>query len=272
MARDYSSHAAFVQFAHRLADTAGDVARRHFRSTLSVTEKADKSPVTKADREIESAMAALIERQFPDHGIFGEEHGRRNESADYQWVLDPIDGTRAFIAGYPLFTTLIALTKDGDPLLGIIDQPINRERWVGVADEKTICNNQPVSTRNTQTLAQAVIATTSTYGYFSPPEAKAFESLRRQCGQTVPGGDAYAYAMLANGRIDIVVDANLKPYDFCALKTVIEGAGGAITDWKGNPVTIASGGRIVAAANLKLHRQALAILSQCPEQARKQSL
>lgn len=261
MGKSYNVPIEFVQFAHKLADAAGDIARRHFQATLDVEYKSDLSPVTIADRDIETAMRALIEKTYPDHGIFGEELGRRNESAALQWVLDPIDGTRAFIAGYPMFTTLIALVKDNVPVLGVIEQSILRERWAGVSGQQTTLNGQPVHTRQAGALNKAVMATTSTY-YFSPPQAAAFEKLRKQCAYTVLEGDAYGYAQLARGRIDLVVDARLKPYDFCALVPVIEGAGGGITDWSGNPVTLASKGDVVAVANRELHTAALNLLQQ----------
>ncbi len=255
----YNEYAEFVQFAHTLAHAAGDIVRRHFHTPLTVETKADASPVTLADRESENAMRALIEARYPRHGILGEEFGTRNEQAPWQWVLDPIDGTRAFIAGYPTFTILISLVKDGVPVLGIIDQPTQHERWVGVAGEKTTSHNRPLMTRNTRMLAQSMLATTST-DYFTPGQAEAFARLKPQCKYTTLSGDAYAYAMLASGKIDVVVDAGLKPFDFCALVPVIQGAGGIITDWGGNAVTLKSDGRVLAAANAELHQQALKLL------------
>lgn len=246
-------------FAHALADAAGDVARRHFRAPLTIVQKEDKSPVTDADREVESAMRALIEKRFPEHGIFGEEHGRSNEQSPYQWVLDPIDGTRSFIAGFPLFTTLISLVRNGTPVLGVIDQPVTCERWLGVAGEKTFYNGKPAAARQPSGLEQAMIATTS-MDFFTPEEKTAFLALKARCRYATLTGDAYAYAMLATGRVDIVVDVQLKPYDFCALVPVIEGAGGVITDWEGRPMTLESRGHVVAAANKALHGAALAML------------
>ena len=247
-----------LAFMHAMADTAGGIARRHWKSSVSVEMKADASPVTVADREIESALRKLIEAEFPGHGIVGEEYGNIRPDAEYQWVIDPIDGTRAFIANIPTFTTLIALAKDGVPIAGLIDQPVTGERWVGTQG-KTSLNNEPVRAHGSVALKQAALSTTST-NYFSAIEAAAFEALKTQCARVMPGGDAYAYALLASGRQDIAVDAAMKPYDFCALRPVVEGAGGVITDWNGRAITLSSDGRVLAAANAALHRQALAIL------------
>ncbi len=208
-----------LALAHRMADAAGEIIRRYWRMPIIAQRKADASPVTLADREAEAAMRALIEAHYPDHGIIGEEFGNLREDAPFQWVLDPIDGTRAFIAGYPTFTTLIALAKDGVPILGVIDQPITKERWVGMAGEKSTLDGKTIATRDCRILENAVIATTSAPYYFNPEQAAIFEKIRKICAQTVIGGDGYGYAMLASGQIDIFIDAGLKPYDFCAHKT-----------------------------------------------------
>lgn len=249
-----------VALAHSMADVAGEIQKHYWRRPHTVDRKADASPVTLADRETEMAMRTLIEANYPEHGIIGEEFGKLRETAPMQWVLDPIDGTRSFIGGYPLFTSLISLVDNGVPVLGVIDQPVfPSERWFGMHGEQSTLNNQPIKTRDITDISQAVIATTS-IDYFSAGETKAFHALRRQCGNCVLGGDAYAYAMLASGHIDIVADAGLKAYDFCALRPIIEGAGGIITDWAGDPVTLHTGGRIVASANAALHREALTAL------------
>lgn len=242
-----------------MADAAGDILRRYYRSPLLIDYKDDASPVTRADREVETALRAMIEAHFPGHGIVGEEFGNIRADADYQWVIDPIDGTRGFICGYPLFTTLIALLHKGVPLLGVIDQPITRERWVGMAGEASMLNFKIIETRDCRLLKEAVMATTST-DYFTPQQAGCVANLRGQCAGSALGGDAYAYAMLACGHVDIVVDAGMKPYDFCALRPVVEGAGGVITDWQGNPLTLTSDGNVLAAATQELHGLALSLL------------
>lgn len=252
----------YLTFAHELADAAGAVLRARFRQPLTTERKSDHSPVTDADREVEAAMRALIHVRYPTHGIFGEEDERVNPEASLQWVLDPIDGTRAFVAGYPLFTTLIALTQNNVPVLGIIDQPVLRERWSGAKDKPTLFNGKPITLSGNKTqLAQATVATTSA-PYFTPPQGASFARLSRVCATTILGGDAYAYGMLASGQLGAVVDAAMKPYDFCALCPVIQGAGGTITDWSGAPVSLESGGDVVASANAMLHEEILSHLKQ----------
>lgn len=248
-----------------MADAAGDIARRAYRTPGVVEHKQDASPVTQTDREVEAAMRSLIEATFPAHGIIGEEFGNVRENARFQWVLDPIDGTRSFIAGYPLFTTLISLVCDGVPLLGVINQPITNERWIGVKGAKTIYERAfqaatfVAEKKRAVPMAHAVIASTS-IDYFTPEQMQSFLTLKKQCANSVLGGDALAYAMLASGGIDIVVDAGLKTYDFCALAPVIEGMGGVISDWRGHPITLGSDGRVIAARNAILHEQALTFL------------
>ncbi len=249
----------FIGLALQLSEAAGGVLRQYFRQPMSVDSKADLSPVTVADREVERVMRALIEAEFPEHGIIGEEFGDVREAAEYQWVLDPIDGTRSFLGGYPLFTTLISLVHRRQPLLGLIYQPILNERWLCVSGGQTKLNDSPARVRGGGALAQAVVATTSV-DYFTPPQAEAFLRVKQACANTVLGGDAYAYAMLASGQVDVVVDAGLKPYDYCALAPIITGAGGVMTDWDGKPITLGCDGRVVAAGNAQLHAEALALL------------
>lgn len=257
---DRSNIDRLAEFAGRLAEAGGRAVRRHFRTPLRVDSKADASPVTAADREAEQAMRAMIEETCPAHGIVGEEYGSVRGDAEYIWVLDPIDGTRAFIAGKPLFGTLIALLKDGAPLLGVIDQPILGERWLGISGRPTTFNGAPVAARPCAGLDLATLNAT-TPDMFDHDEAARFAQLSSLVRSTDYGGDCYAYGLLASGFIDLIAEADLKPYDFCALIPVVEGAGGVITDWAGSRLTLASGGRVVAAGDPALHREAVAALS-----------
>lgn len=241
----------YQRFASEMADAAGTVLRRYFRVPLTVESKEDASPVTRADREAEDVMRTLIASRYFAHGIFGEEHERINAEAEYQWVLDPIDGTRAFTCGIPTFTTLVALAHGGMPVIGIIDQPVTGERWAATYAQ-TLMNGTPVQVSTCRELHGARIASTSTY-YFTGPERARFDRLREKGAQLHLGGDAYLYAMMASGYIDAVVDAGLKPYDFCAVVPVVQGAGGIITDWDGQPLHIGSAGRVIAAATPELH-------------------
>ncbi|CAM0880833.1 unnamed protein product [Alopecurus aequalis] len=254
-----------VEVAQIAADAAGEVLRKYFRQRFEIIDKEDHSPVTIADREAEEAMTSVILKSFPTHAVFGEENGWRcvEKSADYVWVLDPIDGTKSFITGKPLFGTLIALLHNGKPVIGIIDQPILRERWVGVDGKKTTLNGQEISVRPCSVLAQAYLYTTSPH-LFEGDAEDAFIRVRDKVKVPLYGCDCYAYALLASGFVDLVVESGLKPYDFLSLVPVIEGAGGSITNWEGDklhwPVTSESrptSFNVVAAGDARVHGQAL---------------
>ncbi len=236
-----------MALAHRLADAAGLVIHRHWRSGLAGESKNDGSPVTLADRAAEAAMRALLAAERPDDGVLGEEEGTSAGSSGRQWVLDPIDGTVSFLAGRPLFTTLIALTEGGWPTLGVIDQPIARERWIGQLGRPTSFGGSPVRARACSTLGGAVLASTSPT-LFTDAEASAFLRLSALVARPriVWGGDAYNYGLLAAGHIDLVVEAGLKPHDFAALVPVVEGAGGLMCDWLGQPLSLESAGDVIA--------------------------
>lgn len=245
----------FVDFANELANLARPIAKQYFGKPVPTDYKADDSPVTLTDKEIEMAITSAIRQRYPEHGILGEETGQSNMDADYVWVIDPIDGTKAFIAGKSTFTSLIALCYQGGPVIGVIDQPIKEERWVGDGSV-TLFNGKEVQPEHCDKLAEAMLATTST-GYFNASNTKAFSALEHATRSTLLNHDGYFYGMVANGDLDIVVDVQLKPYDFCALVPVIEGAGGVITDWSGAPVTLHSAGHIIACSNILLHKQVL---------------
>jgi histidinol-phosphatase len=250
---------AFLALALELADAAGEIIRPYFRKPLEVDDKADLTPVTIADRAAEVAMRRMIERRFPEHGIIGEEYGRMRDGAEFVWTLDPIDGTKSFISGVPLFGTLIALTRAGHPILGIIDQPISRERWVGVAGRPTTLNRTEVRCRACPDPAAATLFATSP-DMFCGEDAVAFGRLSEVAKLTRFGADCYAYGLLAAGFIDLVLEAGLKPYDFCPMVPIVEGAGGVATDWHGAPLGLASEGRALIAGDHSTHRGALALL------------
>lgn len=256
----------FIDFAETLAEAARPIIRRHFRTPITVDSKSDESPVTIADRDAESTMRVLIADRYPNHGILGEEFGSEREDAELVWVLDPIDGTRSFITGRPIFGTLIALVRNGLPILGIIDQAILEERWIGAAGRASTFNGNSIQTRPCATLDAAVLNTTSP-DLFDGDEGPAFRRLAARTGMTMYGGDCYAYALLASGHVDLVVEAGLKPYDFCALTPVINGAGGVVTDWQGNHITMASDGRILAAGNPALLPHAVELLEIAGERS-----
>lgn len=234
-----------IRLAARLADLAGEAIRPFFRSRFDMEAKADVSPVTQADRAAEAAIRTVLGRERPADGIIGEEYGNEREDAARLWVIDPIDGTRSFIAGRPIFGTLIALIEEGRPVLGLIDQPIIGDRWLGVAGRPTLFNGAAVRTRSCGALARAHLATTGP-AYFSADERPRFDRVSAAARDTLWGGDCYNYALLASGHLDLVVEAQLKLHDFAALIPVVEGAGGKMCDWEGRPLTGASDGRVLA--------------------------
>ncbi len=252
--------ADLIAFAEELAEASGAVIRPYFRKHPPAEDKADLSPVTVADREAELALRALIEKRHPGHGIIGEEYGSLNDGASHVWVLDPIDGTRAFATGKPMFGTLIALLRDGQPLLGVIDQPVTRERWLGAAGRATTLNGAPARVRACPRIDRAILNATNPM-MFRGADAAAFARVQAAAKQTNFGGDCYAYALVASGHIDLVVESGLKLYDFAALAMVIKEAGGSITDWQGRALDRTSDGRVLAAGDMALHGQAMRLLA-----------
>jgi len=252
--------ASYLDLAIRLADTAAPIARHYFRTPLDIEAKADASPVTIADKEIETALRAVLQEFVPDHGILGEEFGADRLDAEYVWVIDPIDGTRSFSIGKPLFGTLIGLVHQGEPVLGIIDNPAIGERWVGVKGKPTTFNGQTATTRPCPDIAQAWMTATTPH-MFLGDNLKAFENLKSKVRHTIYGCDCNAYGFLASGFLDLVCEADLKPYDYIALVPVIAGAGGIISDWQGKPLDLNSDGRTVAAGDAKTHAAALKALT-----------
>jgi len=250
---------AFLAFALSLADAAGEVIRPYFRMPLAIRDKADLTPVTAADRVAEETMRALIEERFPEHGILGEEFGRVREDAEFVWSLDPIDGTKSFISGVPLFGTLIALTRGGRSILGVIDQPILRERWVGAVGRPTTLNGAAIRCRACPVLAAATLFAT-TPDMFKGEDAASFARVSDKVKLTRFGADCYAYGLVATGFVDLVLEASLEPYDFCAMVPIVEGAGGVATDWRGANLDLASDGRILVAGDRRAHEAALALL------------
>ena len=238
---------AEIALADRLADAARAVIVPLFRTPVSNERKADRSPVTEADRDAEAAMRRLIKSEFPRDAIHGEEFGAEPGTSGRTWVLDPIDGTTAFMAGRPIFGTLIALVVEGWPVLGVIDQAVLGERWLGVTGQPTTFNGQPVRTRPCRELSDAAIATTGPH-YFDDHDGGHFMALAAKTDhkRMVMGGDCYNYAMLASGHLDVVCEANLKLHDFAALVPVVEGAGGTMCDWNGDPLHAASSGHVLA--------------------------
>lgn len=249
-----------LRIAHALADAAAAESMRWFRTPLDILTKADESPVTRADRAAETAMRDILAAQCPADGIYGEEHGLERVDAARVWVLDPIDGTRSFITGSPLWGVLIGLVEGGKVTLGVVEMPVLGERWTGQAGIGAQRNGQAVRVSRCSEIAAARIVTTSP-DIFAPAELQAFDRLSRRCAMRRFGGDCYGYAQLAGGTIDLVVEAGLQPYDYLGPTGLIEAAGGVITDWEGRPLGLKSDGRVIAAATPALHRAALELLN-----------
>jgi myo-inositol-1(or 4)-monophosphatase len=254
--------ADFLPVAEAAADLAGGVIRPLFRSPLLVEAKGDASPVTEADKAAERAIRDLLARTLPTHGVIGEEYGAERADAEWVWVLDPIDGTRAFVTGRPLFGTLIGLLHRGRPVLGILDQPVTGERWIGLAGEPTRLRSPIGGTpgcRPCATLAEAELSCTSP-DMFDAATAPRFAAVKRAARRTTWGGDCIAYGLLAIGLVDVVVDATMKPWDWAALVPVVEGAGGRCTDWAGRPLRLDGDGTVLAVGDPALLPEVSALL------------
>lgn len=256
---------SFVDFAHNLADLSAAAILLHFRRSLAVRNKAGPAgfdPVTAADRGAERVIRAAIAKRFPEHGILGEEFAPLAGTGRHQWVVDPIDGTRAFIMGSPLWGTLIGLVEDGRPVLGLMNQPFTGERFW--ADGSTARMRGPdgktrkLATRSCAGLADAVLTSTHPDLFTSPAEVEGFARLKVRARMTRYGGDCYGYCLLAAGFVDIVAEAGLKPHDVAALIPIIERAGGRITTWDNKSAL--QGGRILATGDARVHKAALALL------------
>jgi len=251
----------FLALADKLADAAAAVSMRYFRTPIDIDAKPDASPVTIADKEAEDAMRALIEAAYPDHGIIGEERDNKNESAQYVWVLDPIDGTQSFVTGKPVFGTLIGLLKDAKPVLGVMDMPALKERWAGTVGQATTFNGDAVKVRACGTVAKAWLYATSPQ-MFGDADFPSFEALRKASWRAVYGAECMAYGLLANGLVDIVCEGTMDLHDYAPMVPIIEGAGGVITDWRGRALGIDGDGTVLAAGDAAVHAEALALLAR----------
>jgi len=265
----------YVEFAKRLAIEAGKVTTKYFRAdALAVLDKSDASPVTIADQTAEAVMRAMVTKELPTHAIFGEEHGIElgaGGDSEWTWVFDPIDGTKSFITGKPLWGTLIALLHNGEPVLGVLDQPVLKEQWVGVKGRQSTMNGKPIKVKPCENLGDAFMYSTTPLMFEGMNKAR-YEKLASEVKIPMFGCDCYAYGLLAMGFCDLVVEADLKPYDYMALVPIVKGAGGMMTDWKGEELqftadaaAIESGsyqGEVIAACDEKILAKCVRVLSK----------
>ena len=254
-----------LAFADTLADAAREAILPFFRAPHVMESKGAGAfdPVTEADRNAEAAMRALIEREHPKHSVLGEEYGGELADSDYQWILDPIDGTRAFISGLPTWGVLIGLYHEGEPLIGVMDQPFTEERyrgWMDGANVTTRTGTRTLKTRACASLRDATFSTTSP-DLFEGAEARAWTSIRTQAKLVRYGCDCYAYCMVAAGHMDGVLESGLKPFDIAALIPIITGAGGGVCGWDGGDAS--QGGRVLAYGDARVGDEALRLLSLC---------
>ncbi|HSV61530.1 MAG TPA: inositol monophosphatase family protein [Variovorax sp.] len=253
--------AEILAFAEGLADASGAILRENLHTRRGFHTKQDDSPVTDVDRHVEETLRTLIRHRYPEHGILGEEFDGHALDAEYVWVLDPIDGTKAFITGIPIYGTLICLARRGAPIVGVIDHPVTNDRWTGAQGQRSMFNGKPIQSRRCSSLSDALMSCSNPEP-FGPSERAAFETLRNGAKWCVYGSSCYAYGCVASGAIDLAIDCGRhREVDYCALVPVIEGAGGVITDWEGRPLTIHSGNRLIACGDPQRHAEALRILA-----------
>lgn len=251
--------AALLRAAREISAAAAEVSLKYFRGSIDVELKADESPVTRADRETEATLRQAIADRFPDHGIFGEEYGSEGLERDTLWVIDPIDGTKSFISGSPLFGLLVAVLQGGKPVAGVIRMPALGECYAGAPGIGSDRNGAPLTCRKGVALADAFLCLNEANGILARQPA-VFDRLMQVGRYRRFSYDCYPYAQLASGLVDAVVDYDLQPYDFLPVAPVVEAAGGVITDWEGRPLTLQSDGRVVAAGSEELHAELLKVL------------
>ncbi|OED41172.1 hypothetical protein AB833_10485 [Chromatiales bacterium (ex Bugula neritina AB1)] len=251
----------FANHAGKLADISRALILDDFYTPRVVTVKSDATPVTPTDQKVERALRQAITEAWPTHGIIGEEYGDHNPDSDYIWVLDPIDGTKAFVAGLPTFSTLIALTWRGSPVLGLMDSPITRERWIGIDGAGTTLNGKLVQSRPCKSLNHAFAHTSSPLYFETSDDIAAYKRAISAVQYLIFGGGCHAFGRVADGYMDVAFETVHDIHDYLALVPIISNAGGVISDWQGNPLTLSSGSRFLASGDPQVHRQAIDMLN-----------
>ena len=248
----------FVRSIALMADASGELIRADQQNPFDIEIKDDGSPVTSIDKAAERCIRSIISELHPDHGIIGEEYEPSAADSEFVWAIDPIDGTLPFLAGFPVFGTLIALLHNGTPVLGVIDMPMTHERWIGGTGLPTTHNGKPVKTRACQNLATALMSTSNPDFYDSRPLLPALQRMQQATRLSVYGGSCMAYGQIASGRIDVGMDVQFDVFDYLALVPIITGAGGIITDWNGNPLDVNSGDRLCSRGGCEDSRRGFA--------------
>jgi histidinol phosphatase-like enzyme (inositol monophosphatase family) len=261
MTPDFPPHNDFLKFSEKLANQSRKMLLAVKDKAPEVDIKSDASFVTTTDKAVETALRAMIQEKYPTHGILGEEFENINLNADFVWVLDPIDGTAAFVAGIPVYGTLIGLAWRGRPYIGVIDHPVTADRWLGVSGRMAEHNGAPIQVRQRASLETAY-ASCSNSDFMTEEELARFTVLRKRAQYVQYGGSCYSYGVLASGRTDLAIDSGLDPFDIYACAAVIEGAGGFVTDWNGNPITFEMAGHVVAAGDKARLEDAIHILQE----------
>lgn len=250
---------SFIDFSHQLADAVGEVHRKYFRQPVSTEYKEDSSPVTQCDQESEAVARELIMRHFPQHGILGEEFPPHQPEAEFVWIIDPVDGTKFFMTGHPLFALLLGLSYQGQFILGVIDQAITRERWLGADGFGTFLNGQPVHTRHCASLDQAIIARVG-YEWHSAGRDHYIDRVWKASHWAQWGVAPYDYGLLVSGHLDMVITAGPLLHDIAAVEPIVRNAGGLMCDWYGRPLDMNSPNHVLALGNPALLPEVLKVL------------
>ena len=257
----FTNYNEIFNFSRKLISSSREIILKAYRSKFEICIKEDNSPVTSIDKIVEKKLRAIISENFPSHSIIGEEYPSIILKSPYKWIIDPIDGTRAFITGKPTFGTLIALYKEDVPVFGIIDMPVLDELWLGINNHGTFCNNKKISVSSINNISKSTIGSTSPDA-FNKSQLKLYNKIQKNCLRSVWGGDCHNYGLLAGGFLDIVIECNLKWHDIAALIPIIEEAGGIASDFSGRKLTINGDGNILACNSKVVHSQVLEILSK----------
>ena len=256
-----SSLNKYLDFANNFADKSGGILKKKFEESFNIETKNDGSMVTEVDRQIEELFIKELKRKFPEHGVLGEEFGSRKPNSSHQWIIDPLDGTHSFIAGKPLFGTLLCLTIEDIPSVGIVDIPILNERWQGAIGLGVKKNMNKCKITDDKQLEDCILSSTSLL-MFDENHAETIKKIYKQVKFPIFGTDCYAYGLLLSDKIDMIIEANMKPWDYMAQVTLIKEAGGIISDWSGKPLTTKSDGKVIAAKSEKSYSQAMVYLNK----------